>query len=191
MTDNLSKMSVVFDFDPEVFSSGVYHRVFRGSLKHRLRQLQQTKRIGYEWQPSTQYTDYGKQSSTEAPTSDLPQIPDVLKIVKKGSVLQLSGNEDTSIIHDWKSTMLQDFLGFTKHLESFIPDYSLPYREFQGGELNRVITIRHMTHDSIALWRNPYVEGLYGGPLPPNAIQPWSAATSLPRQYHPMTLCKL
>jgi hypothetical protein len=40
-TDNLSKVSRVFDFDPEVFSTGVYHRVFRGSLKYRLRQQQQ------------------------------------------------------------------------------------------------------------------------------------------------------
>jgi hypothetical protein len=38
LTDNLSKMSKVFDFDPAVFSSGVYHRVFRGSLMSSLRQ---------------------------------------------------------------------------------------------------------------------------------------------------------
>jgi hypothetical protein len=31
-------MSKVFDFDPAVFSSGVYHRVFRGSLMSSLRQ---------------------------------------------------------------------------------------------------------------------------------------------------------
>ncbi|KAH7392969.1 hypothetical protein BKA66DRAFT_567694 [Pyrenochaeta sp. MPI-SDFR-AT-0127] len=40
VTDNLSKMSLVFDFDPEIFSSSPYHRVFRGSLKHFLRQQQ-------------------------------------------------------------------------------------------------------------------------------------------------------
>jgi hypothetical protein len=191
MTDNLSKMSVVFDFDPEVFSSGVYHRVFRGSLKHRLRQQQQGQRTGPAWQPVTQYTNYGKQSSTKAPTSEMSRTPDVLKIVKSGLVLNLSDNEDNSIIHAWKFTMLQDFLGFTKHLEPFIPDYGRPCREHQGGEPNCAITIRHMTHDAIALWRDPYIEGLYGGPLPPSAMQPWSAATSLPRQYHPMTLCKL
>lgn len=38
MTDSLSKMSLEFDFDSEVFSSAVYHHVFRRTLKARLRQ---------------------------------------------------------------------------------------------------------------------------------------------------------
>jgi hypothetical protein len=38
MTDSLSKMSLEFDFDSEVFSSAVYHRMFRGTLKAHLRQ---------------------------------------------------------------------------------------------------------------------------------------------------------
>jgi hypothetical protein len=38
MTDSLSKMSLEFDFDSEVFSSAVYHHVFRGTLKAHLRQ---------------------------------------------------------------------------------------------------------------------------------------------------------
>lgn len=36
-TDNLSKMSLVFDFDNDVFSSGVYTRVFRELSKYRIR----------------------------------------------------------------------------------------------------------------------------------------------------------
>jgi hypothetical protein len=39
-TDNLSKLSMVFPFDNIVFSSNVYERVFRGSLKASLRRQQ-------------------------------------------------------------------------------------------------------------------------------------------------------
>lgn len=41
MTDNLSKLSAVFDFDQALFSSNVYQRAFRGSIKQILRQNQQ------------------------------------------------------------------------------------------------------------------------------------------------------
>ncbi|KAH7090801.1 hypothetical protein FB567DRAFT_300162 [Paraphoma chrysanthemicola] len=38
MTDNLSKISRVFEFDSSVFSTRVYERAFRGSVKNALRQ---------------------------------------------------------------------------------------------------------------------------------------------------------
>ncbi|KAH7392970.1 hypothetical protein BKA66DRAFT_567695 [Pyrenochaeta sp. MPI-SDFR-AT-0127] len=40
LTDNLSKISHVFDFDSHVFSTKVYERAFRGSVKNVLRQQQ-------------------------------------------------------------------------------------------------------------------------------------------------------
>ena len=40
MTDNLSKLSVVFTFDRELFISKVYERAFRGSVKESLKLLQ-------------------------------------------------------------------------------------------------------------------------------------------------------
>jgi hypothetical protein len=40
MTDNLSKISRVFEFDPNIFSTRVYERAFRGSIKQALRQHQ-------------------------------------------------------------------------------------------------------------------------------------------------------
>ena len=41
LTDNLSKISYVFAFDRNVFSSKVYERAFRGSVKHTLKEQQQ------------------------------------------------------------------------------------------------------------------------------------------------------
>jgi hypothetical protein len=40
LTDNLSKLSVVFSFDRELFVSKVYERVLRGSIKESLRRQQ-------------------------------------------------------------------------------------------------------------------------------------------------------
>lgn len=40
MTDNLSKISRVFEFDQKVFSTRVYERAFRGSVKQALRKQQ-------------------------------------------------------------------------------------------------------------------------------------------------------
>jgi hypothetical protein len=40
VTDNLSKLSVVFDFDSEIFSSRIYQQVLRASAKNDLRQQQ-------------------------------------------------------------------------------------------------------------------------------------------------------
>jgi len=44
MTDNMSKISRVFDFDSDIFSSGVYERAFRGSVRDLLKRRQQTLR---------------------------------------------------------------------------------------------------------------------------------------------------
>jgi hypothetical protein len=41
MTDNLSKISRVFEFDSDVFSTGVYERAFRGSVKDLLKRRPQ------------------------------------------------------------------------------------------------------------------------------------------------------
>lgn len=41
MTDTLSRLSLEFEFDPEVFRSLVYHRVFRGTFKAQLRRQQE------------------------------------------------------------------------------------------------------------------------------------------------------
>ncbi|RYO64571.1 hypothetical protein AA0116_g3107 [Alternaria tenuissima] len=41
MTDNLSKISRVFEFDSNIFSTGVYERAFRGSIRDLLRRRQQ------------------------------------------------------------------------------------------------------------------------------------------------------
>ncbi|KAH8710057.1 hypothetical protein GQ44DRAFT_776823 [Phaeosphaeriaceae sp. PMI808] len=40
MTDNLSKISRIFDFDPKIFSTRVYERAFRGSIMQALKQQQ-------------------------------------------------------------------------------------------------------------------------------------------------------
>ncbi|RYO32540.1 hypothetical protein AA0111_g4558 [Alternaria arborescens] len=42
MTDNLSKISRVFEFDSDVFSTGAYERAFRGSVKDLLKRRPQT-----------------------------------------------------------------------------------------------------------------------------------------------------
>tara|TARA_R110002003_G_scaffold1635_1_gene23330 strand:+ start:29093 stop:29665 length:573 start_codon:yes stop_codon:yes gene_type:complete len=42
VTDNLSKISRIFDFDSNVFSTRVYERAFRGSVKNALRQQSAT-----------------------------------------------------------------------------------------------------------------------------------------------------
>lgn len=42
-TDNLSKLSVVFNFDSELFSSRIYQQALRGSVKEALRRQQDTK----------------------------------------------------------------------------------------------------------------------------------------------------
>jgi hypothetical protein len=42
VTDNLSKISRVFEFDSNIFSTGVYERAFRGSVRELLRRPQQT-----------------------------------------------------------------------------------------------------------------------------------------------------
>ena len=44
MTDNMSKISRVFEFDSNIFSTGVYERAFRGSVRDLLRRRQQTLR---------------------------------------------------------------------------------------------------------------------------------------------------
>lgn len=44
MTDNMSKISRVFEFDSNIFSTGVYERAFRGSVRDLLRLRQQTLR---------------------------------------------------------------------------------------------------------------------------------------------------
>lgn len=43
MTDNLSKLSWVFDFDSEVLLSGPYERAFRSSLRNSLRRFKKDK----------------------------------------------------------------------------------------------------------------------------------------------------
>jgi len=44
ITDNMSKISRIFDFDSDIFSSGVYERAFRGSVRDLLKRRQQTLR---------------------------------------------------------------------------------------------------------------------------------------------------
>ncbi|KAI4932446.1 hypothetical protein J4E85_002844 [Alternaria conjuncta] len=44
MTDNMSKISRVFEFDSNIFSTGVYERAFRGSVRDLLKRRQQTLR---------------------------------------------------------------------------------------------------------------------------------------------------
>lgn len=43
ITDNLSKISVIFDFDPDIFSSRVYQQVLRASVKSDLKRLQRKR----------------------------------------------------------------------------------------------------------------------------------------------------
>lgn len=44
MTDNMSKISRVFEFDSNIFSTGVYERAFRGSVRDLLKRRQQILR---------------------------------------------------------------------------------------------------------------------------------------------------
>ena len=54
MTDNLSKISRVFEFDSNIFSTGVYERAFRGSVRDLLRRRQQTMTAQSSTTPNTE-----------------------------------------------------------------------------------------------------------------------------------------
>jgi hypothetical protein len=56
MTDNMSKISRIFEFDSDIFSSGVYERAFRGSVRDLLKRRQQTLRTHLPTPSTTEST---------------------------------------------------------------------------------------------------------------------------------------
>ncbi|KAI0443853.1 hypothetical protein F4803DRAFT_294885 [Xylaria telfairii] len=68
VTDNLSKLSWVFDFDPEVLLSGPYERAFRSSLRNSLRRFKKDKEK--RTSEKTVLGSLGRRWSTEAVNGD-------------------------------------------------------------------------------------------------------------------------
>ncbi|KAH7073815.1 hypothetical protein BKA63DRAFT_604128 [Paraphoma chrysanthemicola] len=143
-SDNLSRLSLVFTFDQEIFSSGVYHRVFRGTLKKGLRRWQHAQQ---DW------------------TSSVPVIDDTACIPTF---------DVASAIHTCYNSMLLDCLDITKCLKTVIPIFETGCRIAPKVRSGHSITLEGITHDVLALWQDPLVEALYDGPLPTSTIHAWS-----------------
>ncbi|KAH7411697.1 hypothetical protein DE146DRAFT_250965 [Phaeosphaeria sp. MPI-PUGE-AT-0046c] len=148
LTDNLSKMSMVFDFDPAVFSSGVYHRVFRGSLKYRLRQQQ--RRPYTRDQSDDAESNDGSDDLTEVRTRDTTstftaQIP--LYLPRSNSWMP-AHQQSLEIVQACETHMLEDCDRFAAYyvelLAKLDTEHALNYSDDQAGQITRRISQSHI-----------------------------------------------
>jgi hypothetical protein len=167
LTDNLSKMSVVFDFDPAVFSSNVYHRVFRGSLKYRLRQQQQQQRhqphaLGLlHTESSNDELDDITQVDTRETTPTL--TPNGSPDLRNPTAWTLSHRQSLTLVRLCETHMLEDCDRFAacyvEHLAVRDSEHTLKYFDDQAGQITRRISQAHI------IWRDPtFQQLLVGGP---------------------------
>jgi hypothetical protein len=164
LTDNLSKMSVVFDFDPVVFSSNVYHRVFRGSLKNSLRQQQQQQPHALDLlltESSYSELDDVTQVNTRETTSTLTAngSPDLRHPIS----WTLSHRQSLTLVRLCEAHMLEDCDRFAacyvEHLAARYNEHTLRYFDDQAGQITRKISQAHV------IWRDPtFHQLLVGGP---------------------------
>jgi hypothetical protein len=161
LTDSLSKMSKVFDFDTVVFSTSVYHRVFRGSLKYRLRQ-----QLSHSVSRSTVDFIQGdldittKVTSRETISTIVPQAP---LHVRLPSSWTSSHRESLVLVRVCEMCMLKDCDTFAahyvKHLAELDAEHVLTYFDDQAGQITRRIS------QSDIIWRDPaFQQLLVGGP---------------------------
>lgn len=108
LTDNLSKMSVVFDFDPAVFSSGVYYRVFQGSLKYRLRQQQRqphTRDQSHDVESTDDSDNMTELTTRDTTTTTISQLPLYLR---KSTSWTPAHSQSLEIVQTCEVRMLED-----------------------------------------------------------------------------------
>jgi hypothetical protein len=182
MTDNLSKMSLIFEFDSEVFYSQVYHRVFRGSLKTRLRQQQLQL---HNSEPVIDPPDDTEPKTTRDKDSGVIQelTPDTPTYI-------LADRDDLTIVKASQARMLSDCVDFTIHLQrrSLQPAslYNLTKSIGPTGELTEATT-----REAVALWKLPAFEQLlYDNCVRDSTMSMTGVPTSLISP-DTMTLCKL
>ena len=90
MTDNLSKISRVFEFDSNIFSTGVYERAFRGSVRDLLRRRQQNM--------TAQSSTAQKTESVSSGSSDRPRAMSIVQLEAPGAMHR-------SCIHDCQGSL--------------------------------------------------------------------------------------
>jgi hypothetical protein len=166
LTDSLSKMSKVFDFDSAVFSTGVYHRVFRGSLKYRLRHQQQQQTFSLyllrsiENKPQNELDGITETTSRETTSTISPQAPPHARLP---TTWTSSHRESLSLVRACEMRMLEDCDTFSAHyvkrLAELDAEQVLTYFDDEAGQITRRIS------QSDVIWRDPvFQQLLIGGP---------------------------
>lgn len=178
LTDNLSKMSVVFDFDPAVFSSGVYHRVFRGSLKYSLRQQRRqpyTRTQSHDVESDDESDDVTEVTNQDTASTTTLQGP--LTFGKSNS-WTLGHRQSVDLVRTCETQMLHDCDRFAayyvKQLAKLDTEHALTYSDDQAGQITRRIS------QSNIIWKDFMFQQLLAG------------GSSGPAKGGPsMTLCRL
>ncbi|KAH7089620.1 hypothetical protein FB567DRAFT_590429 [Paraphoma chrysanthemicola] len=135
LSDNLSKISLVFTFDQEIFSSDVYHRVFRGTFKKGLRRLHHAQQ------------DKASPASVIDDTACIPTF------------------DVASAIHTCYNSMLLDCLNITKCLKIDIRVFETGRRIAPNVRSGHGITLKGLTHDVLAMWQDPLIKAFFSHQL--------------------------
>lgn len=177
-TDNLSKMSIVFDFDPAVFSSEVYHRVFRGSLKDHLRKKPQqpyTRNHTYDVESDDDCEDTLDSTTQDTMSTLTSQGPLTTRKVTSWTPSHQHGLE---VIRACETHMLGDCDRFAayyvKQLATLDNQHALKYSDDQAGRITRRIS------QSNVIWKDFMFQQLLTG----GSTGPAKGGPS-------MTLCRL
>lgn len=178
LTDNLSKMSMIFDFDAAVFSTDVYHRAFRRSHKFRLRQ----QRL----QPFARNQAHDVESNDESDDMTEPTARDttststlqVLSNLPKSNTWTSAHRQSLDIVRQCEAHMSSDCNRFAacyvKQLAKLDNEHALTYSDDQAGKITRRIS------QSNVIWKDfMFQQLLTGGSLAPAKGGP------------SMTLCRL
>jgi hypothetical protein len=165
LTDSLSKMSNIFDFDSAVFSTSVYHRVFRGSLKYRLRQQQQQQQllpcVSRSTGDSSQdgFDGTAQATSQKSISTIVPQAPLHFQLP---TTWTSSHRESLVLVRACEMRMLEDCDTFAAHyvkrLAVLDAEHALTYFDDEAGQITRRIS------QSNIIWRDPaFQQLLFGG----------------------------
>jgi hypothetical protein len=159
VTDNLSKMSLVFDFDPALFSSGVYHRVFRGSLKYRLRQQQHQHALDRlsELHPQHEQHDSAHEMHDTLSIMMQHEPPQI----RNSTTWKLTEREGLALVQFCEARMLDDCDRFAalyvKCIAVLDAEHALSYFDDQAGQITRRISQAQIN------WRDPSFQQLLDG----------------------------
>jgi hypothetical protein len=164
LTDSLSKMSNVFDFDSAVFSTSVYHRVFRGSLKYRLRQQQEQQKLSpYVSRPTgdssqDEFDGTAQATSQKTISTIVPQAPLHFQLP---TTWTSSHHESHVLVRACEMRMLDDCDTFAAHyvkrLAVLDAEHALTYFDDEAGQITRRIS------QSNIIWRDPAFQQLLLG----------------------------